>query len=53
MYALLINLTAIDQVRVATPDEIGRVIHANVAEPGFPAGFTPLRQGHTRRADES
>ncbi|WP_156738075.1 hypothetical protein [Mycobacterium scrofulaceum] len=53
MYALLINLTAIDQARVATPGEIGRIVHANVAEPGIPAGSTPPRPGHTRRADES
>ncbi|WP_156749760.1 hypothetical protein [Mycobacterium sp. E1747] len=53
MYALLIKLTANAQVRVATTDQIGRVIHANVAEPVVPAESTPLRQGHTRRADES
>ncbi|WP_158086646.1 hypothetical protein [Mycobacterium scrofulaceum] len=47
---MLINPTAIDQVRVANPEEIARAIHADVGGLNVPDGFT-----HTgcAQADES
>ncbi|BBZ71651.1 hypothetical protein MPRS_27440 [Mycobacterium paraseoulense] len=50
MFALLINLTAVDQVRVATPRRIARVAHGLGA--GTPAGHRPLRPGRAVRPDD-
>lgn len=51
VYALLVNVTAIDHVRVAIPDGIARVIHPDVGEPGSPAGSaTPHDGGRQFRA---
>ena len=54
MCALLINLTAIDQVRLASPDTIVRLDRANVGEaatlPGSHPGTVVIA---SRRADEN
>lgn len=52
--ALLTSLMAIDQVRVANPDEVARVIHADVRGPGNPTGsMFPRARRRVFRAYES
>jgi hypothetical protein len=53
VYALLINLMAIDQARVATRDNDARVIRPDVRGPGIPAGFTPSHLGGVFAAKKS
>lgn len=53
MYALLINLMAIEQVRVAAPDEDTCVVRPDAGGPGIRVGFTPSHEGRVFAADES
>lgn len=48
---MLINPTAIDQVRVANPKEISRAVHADVAGPLVPARLAPSRTTRARGAE--
>ncbi|WP_157137502.1 hypothetical protein [Mycobacterium parascrofulaceum] len=48
---MLINPTAIDQVRLANPKEIARAVHADVAGPHVPARLAPSQTARARGAE--